>query len=302
MKKNFIVGVFILCACNLFAQRASDFRMDLSSDGRGVIITRYSGRGTHVVIPRESEGLPVVEIGRNVFKNTKAMVSVDIPETVRVIGESAFEGCQNLASIVLPENIISIGKDAFRGTGIQELVFPASLRNVNEGAFSQTQIRTVTIPDNVIFPSNARAMNIDNGGVFAGCRQLTEAVFTGTRTFIPGGMFANTNLSNIIFPTGLEIIESNAFLGCGNLREINLPDTVKILGDWSFSRSGITTINLPRDIVEIRTGCFGYSNLTTVNIPENVTRINFVGYNLGSPFVSTNLSRISRSRLEDVGL
>ena len=45
----------------------SDFKYDLTKDGKGIMIYDYTGKGGKVVIPPTIEDFPVVEIGKNAF-------------------------------------------------------------------------------------------------------------------------------------------------------------------------------------------------------------------------------------------
>ena len=46
---------------------ASDFEYDLNKEGTGVVIKKYKGKATDVVIPSVIEEFPVVELGRYAF-------------------------------------------------------------------------------------------------------------------------------------------------------------------------------------------------------------------------------------------
>ena len=73
MKKYFgIVLAFMLMmgsAVGLHAQKAnpaSDFECELNNDGTGVVIKKYKGVATNVIIPSVIEDFPVVELGRGI--------------------------------------------------------------------------------------------------------------------------------------------------------------------------------------------------------------------------------------------
>ena len=56
---------------------------------------------------------------------------------------------------------------------------------------------------------------------------------------------------------------------------INIPQGVRIIGDFAFSDcSGLTEINLPQGVISIGTGAFGNcSGLASISIPKGVTNI-----------------------------
>jgi hypothetical protein len=104
------------------AAPATDFGYDLSADGKGVVITKYTGNGGNLVIPAEIEGLPVVEIGGvGVFGVGSGGVgpganitSVVIPASVKMIGDNAFISCQNLTSVTFLGTGVTLKSWCFR--------------------------------------------------------------------------------------------------------------------------------------------------------------------------------------------
>jgi hypothetical protein len=72
------------------AAPSSDYGYDLTSDGQGIIITKYTGTSRKVVIPSTIEDIPVMELGDQVFSKKKRITSITIPNTVKKIGSEAF--------------------------------------------------------------------------------------------------------------------------------------------------------------------------------------------------------------------
>jgi hypothetical protein len=89
----------------------SDFQYDLTADGQGISIRRYTGEGGKVVIPARIEGFPVVEIGANAFFGRRNLTEVVIPDTVRIIGAWAFYNNSDLTTANLPASIEVMGKE-----------------------------------------------------------------------------------------------------------------------------------------------------------------------------------------------
>jgi hypothetical protein len=96
----------------------ADFTVDITQDGKGVIITSYKGKSAAVKIPATIEGIPVREIRDRAFLG-KTITSVVIPEGVTGIGsenyvygtvtKGAFENCTQLAQVTLPSTLKYIG-------------------------------------------------------------------------------------------------------------------------------------------------------------------------------------------------
>jgi hypothetical protein len=85
-----------------------------------ITITKYTGSGGVVTIPRIISGLPVASIWESAFRRCSSLTNLTIPESVGNIGRSAFYGCSNLTSLTIPKGVGSIGprRDAHRSLGI----------------------------------------------------------------------------------------------------------------------------------------------------------------------------------------
>ena len=106
-----------------------DFELTVS--GEEIIITKYVGNGTEVVVPTEINGLPVREIADGAFKNSD-ISSVTLPSTLRKIGWFAFEGCTQLESVYIHPSVTSIGHGAFNSC-------PSSMKIICEsGSYAET--------------------------------------------------------------------------------------------------------------------------------------------------------------------
>jgi hypothetical protein len=83
------------------------------TDG-GIVLQKYIGTDTAVVIPAAINGMRVVGMADHVFSGT-AVQSVIVPQTVKDMGWFVFYGCNQLKSVVLPASVERIGYAAFDG-------------------------------------------------------------------------------------------------------------------------------------------------------------------------------------------
>ena len=77
-------------------------------------------------------------------------------------------------------------------------------------------------------------------------------------------------------------IASNAFYYCTAMTSIEIPSSIKTIGDWAFAGCiGLTEVTLPDNIVSIGEGAFhGCDNLTSVKLSANLESIgDFAFYN-----------------------
>ncbi len=89
--------------------------------------------------------------------------------------------------------------------------------------------------------------------------------------------------SKIIIEDGITSIGSLALCGCYKVESIEIPDSVKHIGDLGFSYNSLKTLPLPDSIEKIGVGAFGHSlELEEINIPKNLDKIERgVFYNCG---------------------
>lgn len=127
-----------------------DYRWVVS--GGNIVLTYYFGNDMTPNVPAEINGLPVVSIGNNCFKNQK-ITSVYIPSSVNNIGVAAFSGCSELENVYFmgPESTVHIGASAFQNC--KKLVFirlPLDTQSIGNNAFSNCEsLETLEIPISV---------------------------------------------------------------------------------------------------------------------------------------------------------
>ena len=75
-----------------------------------------------------------VEIGPGALMRNKSIEEVVLPEGLTRICEGAFRGCTALSSIVMPESLQEIQAGAFSCTNVKSLYVPAACVDIQEGA------------------------------------------------------------------------------------------------------------------------------------------------------------------------
>jgi hypothetical protein len=268
-----------------FAQTEADFKVELTKDNEGVVITAYTGRAAVVRIPATIQGMPVREIGAPDWGNGKGfyqnniVTSVVIPQGVTKIGPYAFYQASKLTSVTLPEGLTEIGENAFNYASITSISLPKSLTTIGDSAFSYTNITAVTLP---------AALTKIGYDAFDGCGKLRTVTISEGITVLPdanyirnssryNGLFTRcTALTTVTLPSTLTKIGVAAFQGCTALTTINLPDSITTIGDSAFSGcTALTAVTLPPSIRTIETSAFnGCTALARVTFPPTITDIN----------------------------
>jgi hypothetical protein len=195
-----------------------------TADGK-VTITAYIGDGGAVSIPETINGLPVASIGWLSFGYCHKVTHVTIPNSVTSIGVGAFDGCSGLTNIAIPRTVTSIG-------------FNSMDNYTNESFGSCINLKAITVDaDNPAYSS------------------LDGVLFNKDRTTLIQFPAGRTGSYTILH--GVTRIETKAFIGCGGLTAVKIPNTVTSIGDYVFYECRqLGDIKIPSSVTTIGTGIF----------------------------------------------
>ena len=96
------------------------------------------------------------------------------------------------------------------------------------------------------------------------------------------GLFKDrTNIKKVTLPEGMTIIPKETFSGCTSLTSINIPSTIKTIGERAFNNTGLTKITVPNTVTTIEASAFrNNKELTTVTLPSGLTTLSeYIFYN-----------------------
>ena len=234
----------------------------------------------------------VKTIGDGAFSGCSSLTSIEIPASVKTIGGGAFSGCSSLTSIEIPASVKTIGSSAFSGcSSLTSIEIPASVETIEAAAFKGcSKLATVT------FEKGSQLKTIDGNqpstyvyhGTFSNCTALTSIEIPASVETIKQCAFAEcTSLTTVTFEKGsqLKTIEggtdckdtSGAFYVCTSLTSIEIPASVKTIGDGAFSGcSKLATVTFEKgsQLKTISEGTFlNCTSLTSIEIPASVETI-----------------------------
>ena len=228
--------------------------------------------------------------------NCDSLTSIVIPDCVTNIGISAFSNCDNLRSISIPDTVENIGNFAFdKCVSLESLELPSGLTVLNTCFNGCPLLETMRIPANV---SSIAPM------AFSGCTSMTNIVvdsangsfksvdgilfdITGTElvgwpygrafTAIPEGVkkicdyvFASRqDISDVVFPNGIETIGAYAFLHTG-IQTLSFPSSTTRIGEYAFSscqRLRSLEVNSTSCVIE-QCAFYNCQNLSSISIAE----------------------------------
>jgi len=229
----------------------------------------------------------VKRIGSLVFSNIHSLESVTLPSTLEVIGYSAFHECSDLRNITIPASVHTIGEDPFSCCYALENIFVEDGNQIFEsvdGVLFNTETKTLiqypagkeegasyTIPNGTIIIGNGAFSNSDIKTVsipetvttievyaFEDCHELTEVAIPDGVTVIPYYGFARCReLKSVSIPDSVTVFDSECFYECPKLESIYLPPNTTEIGSSAFSGcESLRTVTIPSGVETLRTAAF----------------------------------------------
>ena len=212
-------------------------------------------------IPEVLETLSIARgsIERGEMINCPQIKSIELQAGVTGIGLGSFVGCSGMTNF-----------SACAGTGVS---YPNEWTVAGvafEGCSSVKRVRMPVNQDHGVsqyFPScylSIEEFEIPYGETRVGA--LTLNWWSGCGAFV-----GCTNLANVIIPETVTIIGKEAFKNCTRLVDVDLPDKLEIIGDSAFyGCKGLTNITIPNSVTNIRASAFYNCNsLTSVEFQGN---------------------------------
>ena len=254
-----------------------------------------------IVVPSKLNGLPVMYIESDAFRNCRFLTDVFIPPSVHYVSGCAFYGCIGMKAILVapdnpwlsshsglllnkegsylfaipggitvlnvPSSVTCIGHHACEGCfALETISIPSSVTNIGQYAFARcSALRSAVIPSTVTKIGNC---------AFWRCESLKSVILPPSIKEIGGSMFEGCKtLSSIKIPQGVESIGWDAFAYCDSLSHIVLPDGVRSIGGRAFRQSSVNFVVIPASVTNIEDEVFFESRLQAITIPSGVKRI-----------------------------
>lgn len=144
----------------------------------------------------------------------------------------------------IPTGIEKIASHSFEGTRVRKVGIPSTVTKISNFAFSNSSLEEIFIPKSVIRLGQS---------CFSQCFHLTKVDFEEN--------------------SELESIGDNCFNSCA-FRDIQIPDSVKVIGIYAFTGCRVKRITLPKNLIHL--GAYAFCNcraLIELNIPEGISII-----------------------------
>lgn len=208
----------------------------LNDDYTAYYVGDYLGSATEVVISDTYRGLPVTEIGSWAFSSTDVR-SVHLPNTITRIRNCAFPSCDWLSDINFPDSLLEIDAGAFQNCDrLTNVVIPKSVTKIGSSNFVRCSWLT--------------KIEVERGNAFYDSRNNCNAIIeTHTNTLITG-------CKNTVIPDDITIIGDSAFEDKGLHTMIEIPRSVKEIGNYAFSSNSFLAIIIPNSVEKMGSSVF----------------------------------------------
>jgi hypothetical protein len=200
----------------------------------------------------------VESIGMEAFSGCTGLTGeLVIPNSVTTISEGAFQNCSGFTGeLVIPNSVTTIGRGAFQNcTALKDVIFGASVKSIWYEAFSGC----TGLKEEINIPST---VNNVYGEIFKGCNQIKQ-LNIGAKQISERAFYGMTGLKKVNFDKTVNIIESEAFSGCTGLMNIEIPNSVTLIGQRIVRRGRKNY----KDALPVFDGC---DKLSHICIPSNI--------------------------------
>lgn len=266
----------------------------------------YTARSQRYLLRVAVSGVEFSGHMRTLFGGSDGVRTLILPKMVRAVQQGAFYQVESLRSVLLNEGLETLGDDryqrdrrmsfgAFQESGLRRMRLPSTLKRIAHRAFMDCKaLRTVSFPtglehlgkscfsgaglESVELPASLRTVS---QAAFSLCRHLKSAKFAeglealGTEDYAQAGgwygAFEKSALENVELPSTLKRIEFATFSGCGDLKDILLPEGLEYIGKECFYKSGLKSVRLPLGLRRIEPDTFGdCESLRNVQLPDGL--------------------------------
>lgn len=285
-----------------------DYLYDFTPDRRGIVLTKYKGAETDVVIKKSYYGFPSVKLDHT-FSHNSDVVSVRVPFTVNEIIDKAFGECRNLKDVYVPDSVTHISLDSFGYESTERPVY--CVVHCSKRSFAYYYAKRFSAYYYDLYDSRSDQyvnciqeldIKIETDLGICADGMSTDNVHAPEYIFhkeADGGITLTAYLgeeSHVVVPEELEGfpvtgIGSMTFCKSSKLTSVTLPDSIKSIADYAFHGcSSLTSVKLPAGVTSIADhGFWDCTGLISVTIPGSVKSIGDYAFKGCSSLTSVRL-------------
>lgn len=206
------------------------------------------------------------KIESKAFANCTKLKSIQLPSDLTSIEESVFYGCTELESITIPASVTSIEQKVFaKCTNLKTLVIEKENPKYDSRDNSNAIIETASnkliaacpstiIPQNIVAIGNYafHEITFTNQTLPESLKNIESYAFykcdLGSTLIVPGATHLDQtalficDVDTIILSGPITTLESSTFVGLPKLTLVDLPSSLKYIGDDPFSDGGYMSL------------------------------------------------------------
>lgn len=246
------------------------------------------------VVLCDGENIENKKVPRSAFQDAKKFSRIILPNSTEIIEDQAFCQMENLLSINIPEGVRIIGNHAFHFIGRRtlrslSLTIPDNLEEIGEYAFYHAHVHF----DNFYIPNSVKRIGElafieighynDSWGYACVDKRLNcEIKLPDGLEELGGSAFANSGLiGSLKIPNSIKVIQSGTFAGCNFNGDLELPGGLIAIESAAFRNAGcFNELILPESLIRVEASAFqGCSLKEWIRLPKNLEVIGDSAFN-----------------------
>ena len=262
-------------------------------------------------------------ISESAFNTCYNLIDINFPTSLEEIGSYAFNGCKQLQNVTFNDGLKKIGMQSFVGCiGLDRLVIPGSAEEISSKAFSAAwnvnEILIEPATDGSVLKMGDEAISVREFETLTLNRVITHSSTEGSTKHlsdcnpkhivfgegwetIPQNLLTyRPSITSITLPASLTRIDSNAFSGCSQLKELTVlavqpPEcgAENVFASQIFPVAALYVPNGSRDLYEEAFVWRNFSNIAVIGNP-----VISVNYNAEGGTVALNGTAIDTIEVE----
>lgn len=211
------------------------------------------------------------DMANRMFENCAVLNTASLVGETKIADE-AFKGCSSLASFSFHPDITYIGTESFLGTKLTSIMLPRCVTISNNAFKDITALKEIKINDNYgdVEVSTDRL----GSGAFSGCTSLATIDLPSTVINIENNAFYRcTSLKSIVAPESLQTLGGYAFAECSKLTTVSLNGKLQLINNNAFEDCNLREIDIPASVRTISDNAFYNNYMTTVTIHKGIQSI-----------------------------
>ena len=257
-------------------QRFGEYRYRISKAGT-IRLLSYGGSAARVDIPESIDGVRVVSLATNLFRDHAEIERVSMPDSIEHAGNHVFDGCTGLKNVVLSAALAEVNPTMFLNcTSLTEVVLANPVVRLEGNSFSDAPIECVVFGPLVravdakpLGLPNLKRIRLDAGNDFFytdGRALFSERGRRLCRLVVPSASYD--------VPEGCEVIDERAFDSVSELEHVGLPCSLASIGRMAFAKTHLSSVQFPSSLESIGEKAFFHcSKLVRADMPYGLKRI-----------------------------